>query len=100
MAELVTSAEVVAGMVGMVQVDDEDEDHHHGHRHHLIIFFKGELFCNMEGHWWDVEQCQAEWAWFLPEVVFILIIYNPSLVSIGRNDDTISSYLIVEEYND
>ena len=96
MAELVTSAEVVAGMVGMVQVDDEeDEDDHH-----LIIFFKGELFCNMEGHWWDVEQCQAEWAWFLPKVVFILIICNPSLVSIGRNDDTISSYLIVEEYND
>ena len=34
MAELVTSAEVVAGMVGMVQVDDEDEDHHHDHCHH------------------------------------------------------------------
>ena len=95
MAELVTSAEVVAGMVGMVQVDDEDEDDHH-----LIIFFKGELFCNMEGHWWDVEQCKAEWAWFLPKVVFILIICNPSLVSNDRNDDTISSYLIVEDYND
>merc|ERR1712037_128506 len=47
-AELVTSEEVVAGMVGMVQ---------------------GELFCNMEGHWWDVEQCQAEWAWFLPQAM-------------------------------
>ena len=34
---------------------------------------QGELFCNMEGHWWDVEQCQAEWAWFIPKVLFILI---------------------------
>ena len=37
-AELVTSEEVVAGMVGMVQVgdddDDGDEDHHHHHHHH------------------------------------------------------------------
>merc|ERR1719447_1657519 len=47
-AELVTSEVVVSGMVGMVQ---------------------GELFCNMEGHWWDVEQCQAEWAWFIPKAM-------------------------------
>merc|ERR1711970_138627 len=53
-AELVTSEEVVAGMVGMVQ---------------------GELFCNMESHWWDVEQCQAEWAWFMPQAMSAISSY-------------------------
>ena len=41
MAELVTSEEVVAGMVGMVQVDDDDDedygdDDHHCHHHHDV----------------------------------------------------------------
>merc|ERR1712172_5610 len=118
-AELVTSEEVVAGMVGMVQVDDDDDDdnevdNHHHHFHHLqvgvvlqhgglllgfviiIIIFtltsitniiiiiiiititisiKGELFCNMEGHWWDVEQCEAEWAWFMPQAMSAISSY-------------------------
>merc|ERR1711971_159096 len=134
-AELVTSEEVVAGMVGMVQVDDDDDDdheddnevdNHHHHFHHLqvgvvlqhgglllgfviiiiiftltsitniiiiiiiiiittsiiniiiiiiIISIKGELFCNMEGHWWDVEQCEAEWAWFMPQAMSAISSY-------------------------
>ena len=32
------------------------------------ISFKGDLFCNMEGHFWDVERCQEEWGWIMPQV--------------------------------
>jgi hypothetical protein len=46
-AGLLAREDTVAGMTAMVQ---------------------GDLFCNMEGHWWDVEQCRAEWQWFMPQV--------------------------------
>merc|ERR1712066_801541 len=30
---------------------------------------QGELFCDMEGAWWDVEDCQTEWDWLMPQVI-------------------------------
>ena len=35
----------------------------------LIHLVQGELFCNMEGAWWNVEECQQEWEWLMPKMV-------------------------------
>ena len=48
---LFTNTEVVDNMTSMVQ---------------------GEVFCDMEGAWWDVAQCQEEWAWIMPEAGLVL----------------------------
>ena len=39
--------------------------------HNTIFYLKvqGEYFCNMDGAWWDIEVCQAEWAWLMPELM-------------------------------
>ena len=30
---------------------------------------QGELFCDMEGAWWDVGECQGEWEWLMPQII-------------------------------
>lgn len=35
----------------------------------LTSLVQGELFCNMENAWWDIETCQEEWAWTMPRIM-------------------------------
>ena len=30
---------------------------------------QGDLFCDMEGAWWDVSECQGEWEWLMPQII-------------------------------
>ena len=30
---------------------------------------QGDLFCDMEGAWWDVAECQGEWEWLMPQLI-------------------------------
>merc|ERR1712126_110302 len=35
----------------------------------LTSMVQGDYFCNMDGAWWDIEVCQAEWEWLMPELM-------------------------------
>ena len=48
---LFTDADVMDSMTDMVQ---------------------GDLFCDMDSAWWDVPNCQEEWAWFMPQAGIVL----------------------------
>ena len=38
----------------------------------MTSMVQGDLFCDMEGAWWDVAKCQEEWAWIMPEAGIVL----------------------------
>merc|ERR550517_16328 len=36
---------------------------------------QGDLFCDMEGAWWDVEMCQGEWVWLMPQITSRIAVF-------------------------
>ncbi|XP_023333549.1 uncharacterized protein LOC111705274 [Eurytemora carolleeae] len=38
----------------------------------IINLVQGELYCNMENAWWDIENCQSEVSWFIPRALPVI----------------------------